>query len=532
MTIDDRAVREPVPAVPPRQVRLEDPPQGIIDRRRPTVSTRVSWADRQPFVRLDGPPTPSISRWREPEPSQWRSASWKRSYTRRAVLGDVAVWVLVLSAVLATLPVDVMVAAVGVVVSGLVWLLALLLNRGFDGRRLGSGPEEFQSVMRATWLVVAVLAIAAYTTHTALPRRIVFIGVPLAGVLTAVHRYLLRRRLHRDRGKGKSMLRTLVVGDVAAVVPVVADLRRASYHGYQVVGACLPSCAADGAGNLVVPALGTVGDVPQVVVDHKIDVVIVAGSQLAGQALRRLSWALDRVGADLVVSPGVVEVAGPHIRLRPTAGLSLLHLEQPSRHLGRELGKTVVDRLLGSVLLLAALGPLVLMSIAIAVTSPGPVFFRQQRAGVDGRPFTMWKMRTMVVDAEKRLTELFENNDTDGLMFKMRRDPRITPVGRILRRFSLDELPQLWNVVRGDMSLVGPRPPLMSEVERYHDAVNRRLRVRPGVTGLWQVSGRADLAWDESVNIDLRYVDNWSLALDLQILWKTFRAVVRGSGAY
>jgi len=170
--------------------------------------------------------------------------------------------------------------------------------------------------------------------------------------------------------------------------------------------------------------------------------------------------------------------------------------------------------------------------VAVRLTSSGPAFYRQTRVGVDGVPFTMWKIRSMYVDAEVRKDALLTLNDRDGLMFKMHDDPRITPVGRLLRRYSIDELPQLWNVVRGDMSIVGPRPPLPAEVDEYHDAVNRRLRVRPGLTGLWQVSGRADLPWDESVKLDLRYVDNWSLAMDLMILWKTGRAVIGGNGAY
>jgi len=464
--------------------------------------------------------------------SQRRAAAWQRAYAIRAVVGDWATWAVLATVVLVASGAGVQTAVIGGAVSGTVWMLALLLNRGYDIRRLGTGPEEFQSVMRATWLVVAVLAIASYAVELAIPRRIVFVAVPLAGLLTALHRYVLRRWLHHDRDNGGSMLKTLVVGDVAAVSPVVRDLGHATFHGYAVVGACLDLYPFGGSVNLSVPALGAVGDVPQVVVDHDVDVVIVAGSQLTGQSLRRLSWALDRVGADLVVSPGLVEVAGPHVSVRPTAGLSLLHLEQPSRHLGRELGKTVLDRLVGGLLLLVAAVPVAVMAAAVAFTTHGPAFFRQERAGVDGRPFTLWKLRTMVVDAEQRRAELLGHTDRDGLMFKMRSDPRVTPVGRVLRRFSLDELPQLWNVVRGDMSLVGPRPPLMSEFEQYHDAVNRRLRVRPGVTGLWQVSGRADLSWQQSIDLDLRYVDNWSIALDLQILWRTARAVLGGSGAY
>jgi lipopolysaccharide/colanic/teichoic acid biosynthesis glycosyltransferase len=171
--------------------------------------------------------------------------------------------------------------------------------------------------------------------------------------------------------------------------------------------------------------------------------------------------------------------------------------------------------------------------VAICLSSPGPALFRQTRIGADGRPFQMVKFRSMVVDAEERLKELRqESDDGNGVLFKMRRDPRVTPVGSLLRRFSVDELPQLWNVVRGDMSLVGPRPPLPQEVARYSDDATRRLRVRPGMTGLWQVSGRSDLSWEESLRLDLRYVDNWSLTLDVTILWRTFRAVLGRSGAY
>ncbi len=366
-------------------------------------------------------------------------------------------------------------------------------------------------------------------------------AIPVAAVVTAVLRYVVRHQLHRERAQGRSMLRTLVVGSEHQAAPVAADLARKAFHGYQVVGLCSPSPGGSsvpaGAPEArtalpVLPVLGTVSEVAQVVHDHRIDVVVVTGAALSGPALRRLSWALERAGADLVVAPGLVEVGGPHVTLRPTAGLSLVHVERPSRHVGRGLGKAVLDRSLGAVLLAVAAVPVAACALAVVLSSPGRAFFSQTRAGLDGRPFTMWKLRSMVVDAEKRRAELLEGSDRDGLMFKMHADPRVTRVGRVLRRFSLDELPQLWNVVRGDMSLVGPRPPLMSEFEQYHDAVHRRLRVKPGLTGLWQVSGRADLDWESSLNLDLRYVDNWSLAMDLLILWKTLRVVLRGSGAY
>ena len=267
--------------------------------------------------------------------------------------------------------------------------------------------------------------------------------------------------------------------------------------------------------------------------DLRADVVAVASDpDLSGHALRRLAWQLDEREVDLILSPGIVEVAGPRLSIRPVAGLSLLHMERPATRGGRMLLKRMLDRLLGTGLFLALSPLLALIAIAIRRTSPGPVLFRQIRIGEDGKPFEMLKFRSMVVDAEDRRAELEPENDGNGVLFKMRDDPRVTRVGALLRRYSLDELPQLWNVVRGEMSLVGPRPPLPQEVIAYSDDATRRLRVRPGMTGLWQVSGRSDLSWEESLRLDLRYVDNWSLALDATILWRTWRAVIGRSGAY
>ena len=279
------------------------------------------------------------------------------------------------------------------------------------------------------------------------------------------------------------------------------------------------------------PVVGAIADVPQVAVDRAIDVVVVAGPSLSGGALRRLSWALDRVGAQLVIVPDLVEVTGPRLTVRPAAGLSLLEVEVavPRR---RILTKALIDRIAGTALLLAAAPLIGAAVLAVRLTSRGPAFYRQTRVGVDGATFTMWKLRSMYVDADARKASLAGQNEGAGVLFKMRHDPRVTPVGRFLRRYSIDELPQLINVVRGDMSLVGPRPPLGEEVARYDDAAHRRLRVKPGLTGLWQVSGRSDLTWDEAMRLDLRYVDNWSVAMDALILWKTARAVFGAAGAY
>ena len=504
------------------------------DRRRPVAGVRTSWASSSPFVRCRPAAGEVQPRPVAPLPGTdgvLARSAWERSLLRLVVTADAVSASAVGGLVAVSSGTGLRVSLVLAVLSAVGWGAVLVLHGAYRVRHLGSGPEEFQAVMRAAVTLIAVLGLTAYATQTLLPRRWVLVAVPVAAVITSLLRYAVRHQLQRERARGRAMLRTLVVGSHTQAMPVAADLARQPSYGYDVVGICPPvfdHSAQAGA----LRALGTVSDIAQVVHDHRIDVVIVTGSSLSGPALRRLSWALELAGADLVVAPGLVEVGGPHVTLRPTAGLSLVHVERPSRHLGRGLGKAVLDRTLGVVLLLVAVVPLAVCAAAVSLTSPGPAFFRQTRAGLDGKPFTMWKLRSMVVDAEARRGVLLHDSDRDGLMFKMRADPRVTPVGRVLRRYSLDELPQLWNVVAGDMSLVGPRPPLMDEFEKYHDAVNRRLRVKPGLTGLWQVSGRADLTWEQSINLDLRYVDNWSLAMDVLILWRTLRVVLDGSGAY
>jgi exopolysaccharide biosynthesis polyprenyl glycosylphosphotransferase len=261
-------------------------------------------------------------------------------------------------------------------------------------------------------------------------------------------------------------------------------------------------------------------------------IAVTSASETAAQYLRSLSWQLEGTGMELLVAPGLVEVAGPRLHIRPFDGLPLLAVEQPRFEGWRRVVKGALDRsvALGALLLLAPVfGAL---ALAVRLSGPGPVFFRQQRVGLGGQHFTMLKFRSMVAGADQQVAGLSDGNDADGLLFKMRNDPRVTRSGRFLRKYSLDELPQLFNVLRGNMALVGPRPPLLSEVEEYADHVRRRLMVRPGITGLWQVSGRSDLSWEDAVRLDLYYVDNWSLVLDLHTLWRTVGVVLRRKGAY
>jgi len=286
--------------------------------------------------------------------------------------------------------------------------------------------------------------------------------------------------------------------------------------------------------DMELPVIGDLSQVVEAVQRVSADVLAVTTCvEFGGPELRRVCWALENTDVEIVVAPALIEVAGPRLHIRPVAKLPLLHVEKPELTGARRVIKNVFDRSSAfSALLLFA--PLMIgVALAIRLTSRGPALFRQTRIGAQGKPFTIFKFLSMYSDSEARLDSLQALNERgEGLLFKIRQDPRVTPVGRFLRRYSIDELPQLINVLKGDMSLVGPRPPLPQEVALYGDDVRRRLLVRPGVTGLWQVSGRSDLEWVESVRLDLRYVENWSLIYDFEILWKTFYAVLRGSGAY
>jgi exopolysaccharide biosynthesis polyprenyl glycosylphosphotransferase len=261
-------------------------------------------------------------------------------------------------------------------------------------------------------------------------------------------------------------------------------------------------------------------------------VAVLACTELCGGALRQLAWTLEKSSTDLYLAPALLDVAGPRTTIRPVAGLPLLHVDHPELGGGKRLFKGLFDKSVAAAVLVL-LGPLLMfIAIAIRLHDGGPALFRQTRVGKDGRLFTVYKFRSMVVDAERQRSALIALNEHDGPLFKMRQDPRITRLGAWLRRWSLDELPQLLNVFLGDMSLVGPRPPLPSEASKYGSYMRRRLLVKPGLTGLWQISGRAELSWEDAVRLDVRYVENWSFALDLLILWKTIAAVLSGRGAY
>jgi exopolysaccharide biosynthesis polyprenyl glycosylphosphotransferase len=436
----------------------------------------------------------------------------------------------------------------------LAWLAALALGRCYESRFLGEGPDEYKRLGNASLKVFGLVVFAAFATKTQVARGFLLLFFPFGITALVTGRWLARQRLARARARGRAFHRVLVVGRAPRVAELVAQMERDTTHGFKVVGVCLAggdrraprtlTVPADPArllrgerrrgAPLTVPVLGAITDVRRAVEQVRVDTVAVASSpELTGEGLRRLSYDLEGSGIDLMVAPALLNVAGNRISIRPVAGVPLLHVEEPELAGSRKLLKGTFDRGLALMLVLLLLPVLLGLMTLVRLTSRGPALFRQTRAGRDGELFAVYKLRTMQVDAEARLHELLNRNEVQGgVLFKLKDDPRVTRVGRFLRKWSLDELPQLLNVLLGHMSMVGPRPPLPTEVDKYEGYARRRLLVKPGITGLWQVSGRSDLAWEDAVRLDLRYVEDWSLGLDLTIMARTLFAVVHSAGAY
>ncbi len=465
------------------------------------------------------------------------SRAWLDTYRTRAVVGDLIVGVLAGALCYALrFGTGVLRTAWPVLIVPVIWGVALFLMNTYRPQHLGAGSEEYRAIGKSAILVACAVAMISYLGALELPRGLVLPLAPtvLSGSLL-VH-WLLRRGLVRERRRGDSLLTTIVVGRADSVAAMIREIQGSPQSGMRVVGACVSGLdSAWSAQQHIesVPIYGPPDSALAAVDDLGAQVVAVSSHpDLVGKPLRRLGWALAERKVDLCVSPGIVEVAGPRLSLRPAAGLSLLHVERPISSGSRMVIKRLTDSAAGIVLLVLAVPLFLLIAGLIKATTRGPVFFKQERVGIRGEAFRLFKFRTMVVDAEARLACMSREGQTNAVLFKVRDDPRVTSVGRVLRKYSLDELPQLFNVLRGEMSLVGPRPPLRREVDDYEPDAVQRLRVRPGMTGLWQISGRSDLNWDQSLRLDLWYVDNWSPLLDLQILVRTFRAVVAGAGAY
>lgn len=480
-------------------------------------------------------------------PDTVASDRWRHRYAFRARVLDVLA--LVITAALATLlrfetsiadgehpsSDDYALLSVGVVV---VWLIALSLLGAYDRRTIAEGDVEYR---RATWAAVSTFAAASVvsTMVTYSPSRI-YLALTFGGglIATLLVRAALRRGLWRRRARGESLNRVLVIGGKFSTQSLARAFARHPEDGFRVAGMWLPlrgdaTPPTIGIDSESVPVWGWDDTLDEALRGADANTVIVTDTELLGdRGLKALGWALEGSGIDLLLSPNVVDVAGPRIHVRPVANLPLLHLDEPSYLGATRASKAIFDRTVSALALLFLLPVFLVIAICIKATSKGPVFYRSTRIGLNSEPFQMVKFRTMVPGADRMVAELSHLDTGAGPMFKIADDPRVTKIGRVLRRFSIDELPQLINVLKGEMSLVGPRPPLPEEVATWTDGVERRLLVPQGMTGLWQISGRSDLKWSQAVQLDLSYVENWSLLRDVQIIWHTIRAVTRSHGAY
>ncbi len=409
------------------------------------------------------------------------------------------------------------------------WLVALAVVDSRDEDEIGTGTTEYRRVIRAGVATLVITIVVGFFLGVDLSRVWAGAVVPVGTALLVAGRSLWRRRLMARRAAGLDSHRVVLLGSTATVVRTALDLARQPGHGYRVVGVALTDGATEGTiADLRI--VGSIDDVPDALRALDADTVIATSSDhLSAERIRDLAWHLDP-RHHLVVVPSITDVGGSRIHLRPVAGLPLIHVETPHQAgIGRTM-KRLFDVVASSVGLVLLAPVLAVIAVLISRDSEGGVLYRQERIGRDGEPFSILKFRSMSADADLRRADL--TTDLGKGLFKMADDPRITRVGKILRRYSLDELPQLVNVLRGDMSLVGPRPALPSEVSEYDRRELRRLAVTPGLSGLWQVSGRSDLEWADGIRLDLYYVENWSMTQDLQILWRTAKAVTSSSGAY
>lgn len=419
-----------------------------------------------------------------------------------------------------------------------VWWLMLGAWSSRKSHLLGAGIEEYKRVAAASLWLFGLVAIFSYVLRVDTARGYVGIALPsgLLGLLLA--RWLLRQHLSIARQSGRSMSRLLILGGQSAVAHLASSLHRARHAGYEPVAAYSPGSET---GDSVepesgLPILGTSPDTHRIleaIAESRADAVAIsAGVQLHPQTLRHLGWELAARNIGLIMAPALTDIAGPRIHTQQVAGLPLIHVTTPTLEGGQLVAKRMFDLVVSGILIAASAPAMLVVAILIKAQDNGPVLFQQERVGMEGVPFKMLKFRSMVIDAEEKLSALSHRNEGHGVLFKLKQDPRVTRVGGVLRRFSLDELPQLFNVFSGSMSLVGPRPPLPLEVAAYELDVRRRLLVKPGLTGLWQVSGRSNLSWQDSVRLDLYYVENWSLAGDVIIMLRTIKAVFGSAGAY
>ncbi|WP_235500859.1 sugar transferase [Agreia sp. Leaf244] len=422
------------------------------------------------------------------------------------------------------------------VILAVAWMFMLSVFGTRSYRVLGTGTQEYRLIADASVRLFGILAIVAYLFQIDLARGYILIALPGGVLVLMFSRWMWRQWLKVQRLAGNYSSRVVLIGSFPSVLHIAQELARQGEAGYLVVGACvLGPVPKGGSSELDVPSYFSADDLPLAMSTAGADTVIITSSEeLSATKIREISWSLEPGRQHLVVAPSLTDIGGPRIHTRPVAGLPLIHVETPRYTGAKQFTKRSFDVLVAGVLVVLISPLLAGIAVAVRLTSTGPVLFRQERVGINGSRFEMLKFRSMVTNAEEMLEQLQlqQRDKGNSVLFKMSDDPRVTPIGRILRRFSLDELPQLFNVLGGSMSLVGPRPPLEREVNLYDPHVHRRFLVKPGITGLWQVSGRSNLSWEDTVRLDLFYVENWSITGDLLILWRTGRAVFAREGAY
>lgn len=422
------------------------------------------------------------------------------------------------------------------VVLAIAWWIMLELWGSREGNVLGSGSEEYKRVIAASVWLFGFVAVVSYALRIDTARGYVGLAFPAGAVALLAARWLVRQHLSLERKRGFSSSRVLIIGGPHSSEHLIRSLRSAPAAGYLPVAAHIPGATGSPVGDLGLPV--TTGQpnfesILEVILASHIDAVAIsAGVNMHPQDLRRLGWELAARDIGMILAPALTDVTGPRIHTRPVAGLPLIHVSTPKLTGGKKVAKRTFDIALAGMILFFLSPAFAVLAVLVKFSSPGPIFYYQERIGLRGTTFRMMKFRSMKVNADAELEALLRaQGSSDKPLFKVENDPRITPVGRILRKFSLDELPQLLNVLGGSMSLVGPRPQREGEVALYDDAAHRRLYVSPGMSGLWQVSGRSNLTWEESIRLDLYYVENWSLMGDVVILFKTFKAVFAGTGA-
>lgn len=420
----------------------------------------------------------------------------------------------------------------------LAWWIMLELWGSREANVLGSGSEEYKRVITASGWLFGFVAVVSYALRIDTARGYVGLAFPAGALALLAARWLVRQHLTLERKRGRSSSRVLIIGGPSSAEHLIRSLRSAPAAGYLPVAAHIPggSTGSSPMGDFGIPV--TTGQpnfdsTLEVILDSHIDAVAIsAGVNMHPQDLRRLGWELAARDIGMILAPALTDVTGPRIHTRPVAGLPLIHVSTPKLTGGKKVAKRTFDIALAGILLICLSPAFALLAVLVKFSSPGPIFYHQERIGLRGTTFRMMKFRSMKMNADAELEALLQaQGSSDKPLFKVENDPRITPVGCILRKFSLDELPQLLNVIGGSMSLVGPRPQREGEVALYDDAAHRRLYVSPGMSGLWQVSGRSNLTWEESIRLDLYYVENWSLMGDVVILFKTFKAVFASTGA-